>query len=198
MINVLSKICVLLFGIVPTFAFFFWVAHNSDLPNLIDPITTRTTLMAMIIWDILLFGVFLALHTLTAGFDRKLYMIILGLSIIQTIVMWCPLNGEIWDLGFSNMWTTSPLVGCLIWLGSRHGALAFVGLREEAPFKYMPPIYGLPHPMHLIMLALFWIAPQMDWDRMLMAIMVTIYLFIAIPIEEARVMVKRIQEERDG
>ena len=125
-------------------------------------------------------------------------MVSMGGAITIMIFAWTPLDGEIWNLGFSNLWITAPLVGVLIWLGSRHGALAFVGLKEEAPFKYMPPIYGLPHPMHLIMLALFWIAPQMDWDRMLMAIMVTIYLFIAIPIEEARVMVKRIQEERDG
>ena len=140
---------------------------------------------------------FACLHTLMAQweFPRPLYMVITGATLLILMGLWQPLRIPIWALVAPpfgrpvNVAITLTMVCILVAIVSKHSALEFVGLHAATPQLKMTGVYDVVrHPMNVVILAVFWVAPVMNLDRLLLAASATIYLSLAVPIEERRLL----------
>lgn len=134
-----------------------------------------------------------------AHLERTTYVWIASLLFAFTYLAWQPVPGRLWHVTgpLAGVLTTLPLLGAAIALtAARHlDVFDLAGLRQAlaAPTAPRPPreslvdtgLYGLVrHPIYLGWVCLVWPTPDMTGTHIAFAAISTLYLALAIPIEE--------------
>ncbi|HEX4071141.1 MAG TPA: hypothetical protein VHX68_08225 [Planctomycetaceae bacterium] len=142
--------------------------------------------------------------------ERSTYVLCTGLILLLMYWQWRPMPAIVWDVGQSALkWPLLALyaIGWLIVFLATFMVDHFelFGLKQVWYFFRSQPLprvafktryfYGVVrHPLMLGFLIAFWAAPTMSQGRLLFALANTIYILVAIPIEE-RDLVKLIGED---
>ena len=196
-------------------AFLYAIGFVGDLvvPKTIDsgPASPLTAALAI---DAALLGLFAIQHSVMArpafkrwwttivpaGAERSTYVLLSSLILVLLFWQWRPLATPIWALnGLAAQVVTGLFVlGWLVVLASTfmlsHFQLfgltqAYAALRDRAveaiPF-HTPMLYGLVrHPIMLGFIIAFWSAPVMSVGHLVFAVATTLYILIALQLEEA-------------
>jgi protein-S-isoprenylcysteine O-methyltransferase Ste14 len=164
--------------------------------------------------DLLLLGLFAVQHSVMArpGFkqvwtrwvpepvERSTYVLLSSLLLALLFWQWRPIRGTVWEADHpvvvGALWGLCA-TGWLITLISTFLIDHFdlFGLRQVYLFAtrrpYSPPPFSITllyrvvrHPLLLGFLIAFWATPAMTWGHLLFAGMMTVYILIAIPLEE--------------
>jgi protein-S-isoprenylcysteine O-methyltransferase Ste14 len=158
--------------------------------------------------DVLLFATFAAHHSLfarprvkgwvtrhlPAGAERLLYVWIASALTVAMCALWQPLPGEFYRVtGWSRaaFWTVQ---GAGLLLAARAARVIDVwelaGIRQlsgpdrNAPLKAVGPFRYVRHPIYVGWMLMVFAAPLMTANRLLFAIVSSVYLILAIPWEE--------------
>jgi methanethiol S-methyltransferase len=182
-------------------------------PRSIDSTPDRSIGLALLI-DAALLGVFALQHSVMArpafkrvltrfipeAAERSTYVLMSSLALILVFRFWEPMGGVVWSvqnpaassllhLGFAFGWLTVLVTTFLI----NHFDL--FGLRQVwkffrrehcVPLKFVTPgPYKLVrHPLYVGWLLAFWCTPEMTLAHLLFALLTTVYILIAIRLEE--------------
>lgn len=139
---------------------------------------------------------------------RSVYMICTGLCCILMITMWQPIeNSQMWVFPFFSMKTNKVVRFVLFYtffmmvvpVIYRFGVFDFFGLKqlfeddvrrpEGNPVLIKTGFFRISrHPMYTFTLLAFLATPILDWNRILIIIACSIYLYFAIPIEEKKLV----------
>ena len=164
--------------------------------------------------NILLLGVFALQHSIMARpafkkwwtrhvprpMERSTYVLFSSLALIAMFVFWQPMGGVIWEvhnpLGQAALYSLFALGWALVLLatflinhfdlfGLRQVWLHFRG-KAYTPLKFGTPwLYKyIRHPLYLGWFLAFWATPTMTVAHLLFAIMTTVYILLAIQLEE--------------
>lgn len=132
--------------------------------------------------------------------ERSTYVLVSSVAIAALMLLWRPIGPLVWDvthpLGravmwclFAGGWLMVPLVSLLInhfdLFGTRQTWLAFKG-RPYTPLPFgVPGVYGIVrHPLYVGWMLAFWATPTMSVGHLVFALGATLYMLVAIPIEE--------------
>ncbi|MBI3716290.1 MAG: isoprenylcysteine carboxylmethyltransferase family protein [Betaproteobacteria bacterium] len=186
---------------------------NWLVPKSIDSGAPGDLLTSLVI-NAMLLGVFAVQHSVMArpGFkqwwcnivpasvERSTYVLLSNLALILMFWCWQPMPGVVWDItsqaGVAVMWSLYA-AGWLIALTSTFAINHFdlLGLRQVylnlkgEKYTYLKfkiiGLYGLVrHPIMLGFLIAFWATPHMSVGHLVFAIATTIYVLIALQLEE--------------
>ena len=196
-----------------TFLYAIGFIGNVVVPKSIDAGRSGTLLEALLV-DAALLAVFAIQHSVMArpGFkrawtrlvpkpaERSTYVLFSSVALLLLFWQWRPLGGVVWDV-------QQPLVrlflyglyakGWLLVLGStfllnhfdlfglRQVYLHLIG-REYTQLKFGTPILyrHVRHPLYLGWLFAFWATPTMTITHLFFAVATTVYILIAIQLEE--------------
>ncbi|WP_324072563.1 methanethiol S-methyltransferase [Sphingopyxis sp.] len=139
-------------------------------------------------------------HIVPAAIERSTYVLFASLALIILMLFWHQLTAPVWTvtnpLGVAILWALFGL-GWLIVLASsfliNHFELfglqqAWFALREKAaaaPVLRQPLFYKLVrHPLYAGFFLAFWATPAMTAGHLLLAVGLSIYMLIAIRLEE--------------
>lgn len=203
--------CYALFGVVSVWAMAFW--GNFGLPETIDSPATGS-LATAVGMNTLLVALFGIQHSVMARpwfkrwwttfipqpAERSTYLLFSCLALGLLLWQWQPMGGVIWNVQppvarglifavYLSGWLTIVAVSHMIshydLFGLRQAWLHFQGRPYESlPFA-MPGAYRwVRHPLYIGWLMVFWAAPTMTWSHLLLAVGMTTYILIAIPLEE--------------
>jgi methanethiol S-methyltransferase len=196
-------------------AFLYSIGFVGDLlvPKTIDSGSQGPWITALVA-DAALLGVFAAQHSVMArpafkrwwtrivptGIERSTYVLASSLCLILLFWQWRPLGVTVWTLsGLSAQVVRAVFfLGWLVVLASTfmlsHFELfgltqAYSAFRDRAvetlPF-HTPMLYGLVrHPIMLGFLIAFWAAPAMTLGHLVFAVATTLYILIALQLEES-------------
>lgn len=183
----------------------------------IDGIAREPFWRAMII-NALLIGLFAVQHSVMARptfkrwwtgivpetIERSTYVLLSCLLIILLMWQWRPLGGLVWDVThpaaraalhglFAFGWVMVPAVSLLInhfdLFGSRQVWLHLRGRQYSSPPFREPMVYRyIRHPLYVGWMIAFWATPTMTVAHLLFAVGMTMYIFIAIPLEERNLL----------
>jgi len=137
---------------------------------------------------------------------RSVFMIVTGLACLFIIAFWQPIeNSEIWVLPFFDMKTNKILqfvafyliYSAIPFIIKPFGILEFFGFKqlfvdnitkpEIKPVLLKTGFYSISrHPMYTFTLLSFIISPIVDWNRILVVVACSIYLYFGVPIEEKK------------
>jgi protein-S-isoprenylcysteine O-methyltransferase Ste14 len=164
--------------------------------------------------DALLVGAFALQHSVMArpGFkrawtrivpeavERSAYVLLSCALMLLLIWQWRPLGGVVWEVThplaagvlhglFALGWILVPAVSLLIdhfdLFGTRQVWLNFLGRPyEPRPFKTPGAYRFVRHPLYVGWMVAFWATPVMTGSHLALAAMLTLYILIAIPLEE--------------
>jgi len=193
-----------------------WVG-NLWVPATLDGEPTVATGTAIAI-DVLLLGLFAVQHSvmarpafkrlwtriIPAEAERSTYVLFSSLALIAVFAFWQPLGGVIWDVqnplgrallhaGFALGWLTVLVSTFLInhfdLFGLRQVWLCLLG-RPYTPLRFGTPwLYRhVRHPLYVGWLMAFWITPTMTVTHVLFALVTTVYILVAIQLEERDLM----------
>ena len=132
--------------------------------------------------------------------ERSTYVLLSSLALIALFVFWQPIGGVIWDVhnavgrallhaGYALGWLTVLLSTFLInhfdLFGLRQVWFCLLG-RAYTPLQFRTPwLYRhVRHPLYVGWLMAFWITPTMTATHLLFAVVTTVYILIAIRLEE--------------
>lgn len=196
-----------------TFLYAIGFVGNLLVPKSIDS-APLLPLASAIGVNILLLGVFALQHSIMArpafkkwwtrhvprAMERSTYVLFSSLALIAMFVFWQPMGGVIWEvqhpLGQAILYGLFALGWLLVLLATfliNHFDL--FGLRQVWLFfrgrDYTPLSFGTPwlykyirHPLYLGWFFAFWATPTMTVAHLLFAIMTTLYILLAIQLEE--------------
>ena len=186
---------------------------NWLVPKSIDS-GTEGDLVLSLLTNAVLFGVFAVQHSVMArpGFkrwwtqwvpasiERSTYVLLSSLALALLFSLWQPLHGVIWDvknsagalalwglcgLGWLIMFASTFLISHFDLFGLRQ---VYLNLRSEKysnlPFKTVGLYKRVRHPMMLGFVIGFWATPQMSAGHLVFAVATTIYILIALQLEE--------------
>ena len=186
---------------------------NLWVPKSIDSTPNAPLGIALLI-DVVLFGVFAVQHSVMARpafkrwwtrivpkeAERSTYILFASIALIIMFVFWQPIGGGVWDVqspvgrellygGFAFGWilvfVSTFLINHFDLFGLRQ---IWLQLRRE-PYKHLPfktpMLYRVVrHPLYLGLLLGFWSTPTMTLTHLVFAIATTVYILIAIQLEE--------------
>ncbi len=186
------------------FAYRYFIVFGRELSGTIDP--------RAIVVDVILFTVFALHHSLfardtirkritrTVGvLERSTYVWIASALFIAVCAWWEPIAGDVWRIDEpAVVWLlrAAQLVG--VWLTLRSALmidfLELAGLRQiwqlqkdppsGSPFKTSGPYGWVRHPIYSGWFLFVFAVPRMTMTRFVFAVISSLYLLIAIPLEE--------------
>lgn len=194
--------------------FLYAIGFVGDLivPKSID-VGPSAPLRTALIVDIILLGIFAVQHSLMARpffkrwwtkfvpwpIERSTFVLFASLALILLYWQWIPIQAPVWtttgnaaialSAEFWLGWATVLLSTCMISHFELFGLTqVWVNFRgrhpSRMPFK-TPFLYGfVRHPIYLGFILAFWGAPRMTMGHLLFAVMTTVYILIAIQLEE--------------
>ena len=172
------------------------------------------SIWAAVAIDVLLIALFSVQHSVMArpGFkqwwtrfvpqpvERSTYVLFSCVAMIALMALWRPIGGTVWQVTdpvgqallaalFVFGWLMVPAVSFLInhfdLFGTRQVWLHLRGRAyEPLPFR-TPIVYGVVrHPLYVGWMIAFWATPTMTATHLVFAVLMTVYILIAIPLEE--------------
>ena len=196
-----------------TYLYAFGFVGNFLVPKSMDSAPTQNLGMALAI-DLTLLGTFAVQHSLMArpffkkwltrfvpeSAERSTYVLFSSLAVILLFWFWAPLGGVIWDItnpsakaflhaGFVFGWglvlVTTFLINHFDLFGLRQ-VWKFFRSVEYRPLKFVTPgpYRMVRHPLYVGWFCAFWFTPTMTVTHLLFAVATTIYILIAIRLEE--------------
>jgi len=138
--------------------------------------------------------------------ERSTYVMASNLALILLFWQWRPLGGTVWDVqssvgvsalyaGYAFGWALLLLATVVInhfdLFGLRQIWLNLQG-RPQSALKFNTPwLYRMVrHPLYVGWITLFWSTPVMTVTHLFFAVMTTLYIFVAIQLEERDLMAK--------
>jgi protein-S-isoprenylcysteine O-methyltransferase Ste14 len=131
--------------------------------------------------------------------ERSTYVLVASLALIVLFAYWRPMPNVVWEMtgawaalatilfwaGFGIVLLTTFLINHFDLFGLKQVWEHYRGAAESHdPFK-TPALYGVTrHPLYLGFVIAFWAGPVMTVGHLLLAAVLTIYIFIAIGYEE--------------
>ena len=200
-------------GFLLVFMYLVGFLANFAVPKSVDSGETGPFGQALLI-NVLLLAIFGVQHSVMArqGFkqwwtkivpkhiERSTYVVISDLLVILLIWQWRPMTGVIWNVehptGRIVLWTLFGLGWAIIvlasfminhfdLLGTRQVYLHLQGKEYTIlPFKVTGFYKYIRHPLMLGWITAFWSTPNMTVGHLVFAIGTTVYILIAIQIEE--------------
>ncbi len=148
---------------------------------------------------VLLFGLQHSLMARRGG--RVLFVICSAIVIFLLVEFWQDSGPVLWAMPFLLSWLIA-ILGIVITgiAAATLGALELIGLRDEsASSEFREPILHryVRHPIYLGNILLYFAVPIMTWDRLLLAVGLTVYILIGIQFEERGLVAKIGQPYRD-
>ncbi len=177
--------------------------------------TGRATPLGAVAIDVALFSSFALHHSLFARgpvrrlvsrwlsveLERPAYVWLSSLWFLLVVVAWQPLPGTVWQLSGAGAWLlrAGQVTGGVILLraAARLDMWELVGVRtagETAPargFTTRWPYGWVRHPLYLAWVLVVACAPVMTASRLLFAGISTLYVLVAIPLEERTLRAQR-------
>ena len=162
-----------------------------------------------ILWNFSLFSAFALHHSVFArasvrsfvarmvprDAERRFYVAIASVLLIAVCVWWRPIPGVAWNLEGASRWLAYAVQAAGLWLTLQSAAV--LGIRELAglaptssvttapvEFKTTGPYGWVRHPIYLAWCLMVLAAPSMTLTRLEFALVSTLYLVVAIPLEE--------------
>ncbi len=193
-----------------TFLYLIGFVGNIAVPKSIDS-GSESDFTSSLIVDVILLGVFAAQHSVMArpefkrawkrivppSIERSTYVLLASLVLALLFWQWRPLLGVIWgvqndiaalvlQLLFVAGWAITVISTVVINHSEMFG-LRQVSLQEkytELGFR-TPSLYNLVrHPIMLGFIIAFWATPKMTFGHLLFSVVTTVYILIAIQLEE--------------
>jgi protein-S-isoprenylcysteine O-methyltransferase Ste14 len=206
-----GAVCYLIF--LGTFLYAIGFVENLLVPTSLDAAPAAPLVRALVI-DALLLGVFAVQHSVMArrGFkkawtrvvpravERSTYVLFASLALLLLFWKWEPIGGVIWRV--ENGTARAALVALSLagWLTVLISTFLvdhfdLFGLRQVVLFArgraYTPPAFRSPalynyvrHPIYLGFIVAFWAAPTMTTAHFVFALATTLYILVAIQLEE--------------
>ncbi len=186
---------------------------NFLVPTTLDGPATTSTMVAIFV-NLTLLGIFAVQHSgmarppfkrwltnhIPEAAERSTYVLLSSIAMILLFVFWQPIGGDIWRVEsavgivllyslFAVGWVVIFVSTCLI------DHFDLFGLRQPWNYfrarQYQPPKFQTPgpykmirHPLYVGWLLTFWATPTMTSAHLVFALGCTIYILIAIQLEE--------------
>ena len=196
-----------------TFLYAIGFIGNLIVPKSIDSVPTVSLGTALFI-NTLLLMVFALQHSIMArpffkrawtrivpiASERSTYVLFSSLALILLFALWQPMGGVIWDVDNSMARNALHIVygfGWALVLASTFAIDHFdlFGLRQTWRYArgidYEPPVFKQPilyrivrHPLYVGWIVVFWATPTMTIAHLFFAVVTTLYILIAIQLEE--------------
>lgn len=196
-----------------TFLYALGFVGNFVVPVTMDGVPRLPTGQALAI-DIGLLGLFAVQHSLMArpffkrwltklipeSAERSTYVLFSSLALIAMFVFWQPLGGVVWEVrdplwqavlyalfgfGWLLVLVATFLINHFDLFGLRQVWLQLLGRPYRALKFGTPGPYKLVrHPLYVGWLFAFWATPVMTGTHLLFAFMTTVYILVAIQLEE--------------
>jgi protein-S-isoprenylcysteine O-methyltransferase Ste14 len=134
------------------------------------------------------------------GLERSSYILATTLALGMMMLAWQPIGGELWHA--EEAWLRGMAYGAYAfgwflvffaialtnhrdlfglrqaWMAMRQQAYARLPLTDRWLYRFVR------HPLYLGWIIVFWAAPVMTWGHVQFALLMTVYIVIAIPFEE--------------
>ena len=200
------------FSIAGGGVFVFSLAYTAWAYALPFGITTAdsTSAIVPVAFDVILFTAFALHHSLFARsgvrqwiadrvspqLERSVYVWVASTLLLVVVAVWRPVPGEWWRLSapWSAMLSVVQFAGVLVTLRASAALDVFslAGVRQAFGVTAPPPshlvdtgLYGLVrHPVYFGWVLMVWPTPTMTGTRLVFAAVSTLYLALAIPLEE--------------
>lgn len=196
-----------------TFCYAMAFVGDFHVPKTIDSEPTTSLGMAMLV-NVVLLSVFAIQHSVMARpsfkhwwttiipepIERSTYTLLSSLALILLFWQWQPMGGVIWSVenpaaritlyslfgfGWALVLVSTFLINHFDLFGLRQVWLYFKGKPyTQLKFGTPGPYRLIRHPLYLGWLFAFWATPSMSAAHLMFAIITTIYIFIAIQLEE--------------